>query len=221
MKKIKFLTLATILTLVFTSCSNEESLPSEVQNTNLSKTYKLKRDATGAYSVYSTDNTQIDRVLTEVDNTKLFFLSNGNSQSNKNSSQELLIDNNKLKIGFIDANTNDKQLLTILDDNISLQSKNNNKKLADYSIQGNQDGTYDLDFKVNNNVDVSFVYNEEISTYEIHLEKGKGGVENFSRTLEREDGGVLRVDFVNHINNSNAKSSEESSIRKPIIIISD
>ena len=49
MKKIKFLTLATIITLVFTSCSNEESLPSEVQSANLSKTYKLKRDATGAY----------------------------------------------------------------------------------------------------------------------------------------------------------------------------
>ena len=95
MKKIKFLALATIVTLVFTSCSNEESLPSEAQNTNLSKTFKLKRDATGAYSVHSIDNTQIDRVLTEVDNTKLFFLSNGNSQSNKNSSQELLIDNNK------------------------------------------------------------------------------------------------------------------------------
>ena len=145
MKKIKFLTLATIITLVFTSCSNEESLPSEDQNMNLSKTYKVKRDATGAYSVYSTDNTQIDRVLTEVDNTKLFFLSNGNSQSNKISSQEVLIDNNKLKVGFIDANTNDKKFITIQDDDITLQSKSNiNKKLADYSIEENQEGTFDF-----------------------------------------------------------------------------
>lgn len=220
MKTIKFLTLATIVTLVFTSCSNEESLSSEAQQANLSKTYKVKRDATGAYSVHSTDNTQIDRVLTEVDNTKLFYLSSGNSQTNKNNTQELLIDNNKLKVGFIDANTNDKQFVTIEDDNITLLSKSNeNKKLADYSIEGNQDGTYDLDFKVNKNVDVSFVYNEEISTYEIHLEKGKGGVENFSRTLESEDSGVLRVDFVNHVNNSNAKSSEETLIRKPRVII--
>jgi hypothetical protein len=222
MKTIKFLTLATIVTLVFTSCSNEDSLPSEAQNTNLSKTYKVKRDATGAYSVYFTDNTKIDRVLTDADNTKQFILSNGVNQSDKNSSQELLIDNSKLKVGFIDVNTNDKQFITIADDNITLQSKNDeNKNLADYSIQGNQDGTYNLDFNVYNNVDVSFVYNEEISTYEVHLEKGKGGVENFSRTLETEDGKVLRVDFVNHINNPNAKSSEESSIRKPIIIISE
>ena len=220
MKKIKFLTLVTVIALVFTSCSNEDSLPSETQNTNLSKTYKVKRDATGAYSVQSTDNTQIDRVLTEVDNTKLFYLSSGNSQTNKNNSQELLIDNNKLKVGIIDANTNAKQFVTIEDDNITLQSKSNeNKMLADYSIQGNQDGTYDLAFNVNRNVDVSFVYNEEISTYEIHLEKGKGGVENFSRTLESEDSGVLRVDFVNHINNSSAKSYEETSIRKPRIIV--
>tara|TARA_R110002096_G_scaffold429554_1_gene642541 strand:- start:230 stop:910 length:681 start_codon:yes stop_codon:yes gene_type:complete len=219
MKKIKFLTLATIITLVFTSCSNEESLPSEVQSANLSKTYKLKRDATGAYSVYSTDNTQIDRVLTEVDNTKLFFLSNGNSQSHKSSSQEILIDNNKLKIGFIDANTNDKQLLTILDDNISLQSKNNNKKLADYSIQGNQDGTYNLEFTVEDNVGVSFVYNEAISTYEVHLEDGESTTNSFSRTLESKDGKILKLDFVNHVSNSNAKSSEETLIRKPRVIV--
>tara|TARA_R110001606_G_scaffold89093_1_gene200424 strand:+ start:111 stop:794 length:684 start_codon:yes stop_codon:yes gene_type:complete len=220
MKKIKFLTLATIITLVFTSCSNEESLPSEDQNMNLSKTYKVKRDATGAYSVYSTDNTQIDRVLTEVDNTKLFFLSNGNSQSNKISSQEVLIDNNKLKVGFIDANTDDKKFITIEDDNITLQSKNNiNKKLADYGIEENEDGTYNLDFTVKKNVDVSFVYNEEINTYEVHLEDGIGGDKNFSRTLESEDGRILRVDFVNHVMNKNAKSSEATLIRKPRVIV--
>jgi len=222
MKKIKFLTLATIITLVFTSCSNEESLPSEDQNMNLSKTYKVKRDATGAYSVYSTDDTQIDRVLTEVDNTKLFFLSNGNSQSNKISSQEVLIDNNKLKVGFIDANTDDKKFITIQDDDITLQSKSNiNKKLADYSIEENQEGTFDLNFSVKNNVAVSFVYNEEISTYEIHLEDGIGGDKNFYRTLESEDGRTLRVDFVNHVLNKNAKSSEATLVRKPRVIIED
>ncbi len=63
MKKIKFLTLATIVTLIFTSCSNEETLPSEDQNINLSKTYKVKRDATGAYSVYFNNNTQVEQIL--------------------------------------------------------------------------------------------------------------------------------------------------------------
>ena len=220
MKKIKFLTLATIITLVFTSCSNEESLPSEDQNMNLSKTYKVKRDATGAYSVYSTDNTQIDRVLTEVDNTKLFFLSNGNSQSNKISSQEVLIDNNKLKVGFIDANTDDKKFITIEDDNITLQSKSNiNKKLADYGIEENEDGTYNLDFTVKKNVDVSFVYNEEINTYEVHLEEGASSTNSFSRTLESKDGKILKLDFVNHVKNKNAKSSEVTLIRKPRVIV--
>mgnify|MGYP003627876158 CR=1 FL=1 len=220
MKKIKFLTLATIITLVFTSCSNEESLSSEGENIYLSKTYKVKRDATGAYSVYSTDNTQIDRVLTEVDNTKLFFLSNGNSQSNKISSQEVLIDNNKLKVGFIDANTDDKKFITIQDDDITLQSKSNiNKKLADYSIEENQEGTFDLNFSVKNNVAVSFVYNEEINTYEVHLEEGASSTNSFSRTLESKDGKVLKLDFVNHVKNKNAKSSEETLVRKPRVII--
>jgi len=220
MKKIKFLTLVTIVSLVFTSCSNEDALPSEAQNTNLSKTYKVKRDATGAYSVYFTDNTQVDNVFIDADNTKQFILSNGNSQSDKNVSQELLIDNSKLKVGFIDAASNNKQFMTIVDDNITLHNKNaDSKKLADYSIQGNQDGTFNLDFTVEDNVAVSFVYNEEISTYEVHLEDGASTTNNFSRTLESEDGKILKLDFVNHVSNSNAKSSEATLERKPRIII--
>lgn len=220
MKKIKFLTFVTIISLVFTSCSNEEFLPSEVQNINLSKTYKVKRDATGAYSVYFTDNTQVYRVLTDADNTKQFILSDGNSQSDKNVSQELLIDNSKLKVGFIDAISNNQQFITIVDDNITLHSKNDgSKKLADYSIQGNQDGTYNLDFTVEDNVAVSFVYNEEISTYEVHLEDGASKTNNFSRTLESEDGKTLKLDFVNHVRNTNAKSSELTLVRKPKVIV--
>ena len=221
MKKNKFLTLVAIVSLAFTSCSSEESLIDENQNPSLKKTYKVKRDATGAYSLDFDNNTKVDQVLESSDNTRQYLISSSLNKA-ENSSQELLIDNNKLKVGFIDTDTDKKQYISIFDDNISLQSKSSDtNKLADYSIQSNQDGTFSLDFNVNDNVNVSFVYNEEISTHEIHLEDGIGGVSNFSRTLESIEGEPLKIDFVNHINNPNAKSYEFSRIRKPVIIIDD
>lgn len=218
MKNNKFLAILAIVSLVFSSCSSEDSLITE--NQNLKKTYKVKRDATGAYSLDFDQNTKIDQVLESANKTRQYLISSSTSKTEKNNSQELLIDNNKLKIGFIDADTDKKQYISIIDDNISLQRKSDdNNKLAGYSIQSNQDGTFGLDFNVNDNVDVSFVYNEEISTYEIHLEDGAGGESDFSRTLEKEEGKSLKIDFVNHINNSGAKSFELSRIRKPEVII--
>jgi hypothetical protein len=224
MKKISFLAVVAAITLVFSSCSSEESLLPESENTNLLKTYKVKRDATGAYSIdfNVSNNTKIDKLTDVNSNTSEYVLSSSNNQTQKKLSQELLIDNNKLKVGFVDANTDKRQLISIIDDNISFQNKSDDtKRLADYSIQGNEDGTFDLAFNVNDKVDVSFVYNEEISTYEIHLEDGAGGDSNFSRTLESEDGQKLKIDFVNHSSNSVAKSSEDITKRKPRIIIDD
>ncbi len=219
MKKSKFLALIAIVSLVFTSCSSEDSLITENQNLNLKKTYKVKRDAAGAYSLDFDENTKIDRVFKSTDNTRQYLISSSSNKTQKNNSQELLIDNNKLKVGFIDTDTDKKQYISIFDDNISLRKSNDSSKLAGYSIESNQDGTFSLDFSVNDKVDVSFVYNEEISAYEVHLEDGAGVESNFSRTLEGVEGETLKIDFVNHIVNANAKSSEYRRIRKPIIII--
>lgn len=218
MKKNKLFALIAIVSLVLSSCSNDDALITETSNPNLNKTFKVKRDATGAYSLKFDDRTKVDQVLESVDKTRKYLISSSDG-TEKYNAQELLIDNNKLKVGFIDADTDKEQYISIIDDNITLQRKSNGtNKLADYSVQSNQDGTYDLDFNVNDNVEVSFVYNEEISTYEVHLEDGIGGESDFSRTLESEEGKPLKIDFVNHVVISNAKSYE-SRIRKPIIII--
>ena len=138
----------------------------------------------------------------------------------KNNSQELLIDNNKLKVGFIDADINQKQFISIFDDNITTSMKSNSKsKLKEYSIENNGDGSYELSFNVKNKVDVSFVYNEDLNVYEIQLEDGEGKEKVLSKTFVSEEEKPLRIDFVNHNKNSNAKSSEYTRIRKPIIII--
>lgn len=220
MKTNKFLALIAIVSLVFTSCSSDEIETIEDSSKGLIKTYKIKRDSTGAYSLDFDviDNTQIDRLEDSQNNSSKFLLSSTSIPTEKSISKDLLVDNNELKVSFVDANA-DSKFISIIDDNITLQAKGDSSKLSGYSVEGNEDGTFSLDFDVNNNVDVSFVYNESISTYEIHLEDGSGSVSSFSRILEKEDDGLLKIDFVNHISNSGAKSATSALIRKPKVII--
>jgi len=224
MKKISLLLLAA-LSIVFISCNNEESLSIESQSENLLKTFEIKRDATGAYSVNFdvSNNTKIDKFTDLTENKSEFHLTSSDLFTQKSISEELLIDNNILKVGFVDANAGQSKLISITDDNISFLSKSSDDyiKLSSYSVLANEDGTYDLAFSVKNNVEVSFVYNEEIATYEVHLEDGKSGELDFVKTLEKEIDEPLKIDFVNHITDTMAKSfeSESSTIRKPKIIV--
>lgn len=218
MKKIS---LFLLLAVLVSSCSNEEVTSLENNQTSLLKTFKVKRDATGAYSVdfNVTENTKVEQFI-EAKNTSEYLLSSSNIKSKKEFSQDLLIDNDQLKVSIVDANSNKKSSITVIDDNIALQRKGSSTMLAGYSVQGNEDGTFDLEFDVNDDVAVSFVYNEAISTYEIHLEEGISNSNAFARTLEKEAGEPLKIDFVNHINNPNAKSTELAMItRKPEVII--
>jgi hypothetical protein len=140
-------------------------------------------------------------------------------KSKENFSKNLSIDKDQLNIIIIDANVSKKSSLSIIDDNIKLQSKGSSEMLSSYSVQGNEEGTYDLAFDVNDNVAVSFVYNQSIKTYEIHLEEGNSSTNQYTRILEKEEGHPLKIDFVNHTSNGNAKSATSALIRKPKVVI--
>lgn len=223
MKKIKLTALVASAILVFSSCSTEETFTPEVQSADLLKSFKIKRDASGAYSLdYDLHkNAAADNVVDESNNTNNIYLYSTENQLSKKLTQDLLIDGEQLKVGFINAGSMSSNI-TIIDDNITLAKKNNDTKLKDYSIESNEDGTYTLDFNVSNKVNVDFVYNEEISTYEIHLEEGKSTTTSFSRVLEREDGELLKIDFINYKSNLHARGEDTTLTtkrKKPRIII--
>ena len=219
MKNFNLFALVASITLVFSSCSTNETILPEEQSLDLLKTYTIKRDANGAYSVDFdlNENGASENVIDNDTNTFHFYPSD--NEMNKRVSQDLTIDGTQLKVGFVDANSDNSSLITITDDNLKTFSKSSdNEKLKDYSISSNEDGTFNLDFSVKNKVRVDFVYNEDIDTYEIHLEDGKSSETSFSRVLDKEYGQPLKFDFVNHIStNNSAKSVDEITLieRKP------
>jgi hypothetical protein len=223
MKKINTVALVLIASLALASCSSEDaSLPTE-PNSKLLKTFKVNRDVTGAYSVdfNVSDHTKVDKVSNSNDYTRQYFLYPATNNTANKISQNLSSDDSKLKIGFVDTQNDNSPSITIIDDVQFAKKTTNVFKLDSYSIVSNEDGTYGLDFSVKNNTTVSFHYNDEIGTYEIHLENGEGEKESFSRTMIKEDGEALKIDFVNHFTNSNAKNRISRSERKPVIVIDD
>lgn len=226
MKNLNLLVLAAIIAFVFTSCSSNETMLPEEQSLDLLKSYTIKRDATGAYSLDFdlNDGGKAEKVIDTETKTNQIYLYSSNDQSSTRVTQNLTIEGTQLKVGFVDTTSDKLPQITITDDNPDLLSKSNKEKLNDYSITSNGDGTYGLDFSVKSGVKVDFVYNNDLSTYEIHLENGKSSGKDFSRVLEKEDGKPLKFDFVNHIVNTKAKGSELAVayvVRKPRSIIRD
>jgi len=226
MKTLKLLSLTILASFALSSCSNNEDLMPEAKKTDSLKSYKVKRDASGAYSIeYDLEkNTTSQKSINSQTNTNEFHLYESDFTTSKRDSEKLFIDVNVLNVSFLDTKTDKKSNITIEDDPISLVKTDTKitKMLSEYTVSRNEDGTFNLGFKVNDKVSVDFVYNEEISTYEIHLEKGKSNGQSFSRDFEKLEGKILRIDFVNHTKNNSAKGDYYySSTRKPKVIIVD
>jgi hypothetical protein len=228
MKNIKLLSLLFLSVVVLSACSNDENLFTEIEQKSGLKSYKVKRDASGAYSLdYELERDVKSQKVKNLDtNVNEFHLYPSDFENSQRQSEELFIDGNRLSIGFIDTRTNNKANITI-EDGVALSIKTaakNAEMLLNYSITGNEDGTFTLDFEVNNQVAVDFVYVEEVGVYEIHLQEGKSDETVFSRNLTKIASEALKIDFVNHLDeNSSSKdtASKSSAKRKPRVVIYD
>jgi len=219
MKKLSVGFLAVALTLGFASCSTIET-GIEIPQESLLKSYQLKRDASGAYSI---DFDVADKTISDSHKdlnslTNEFHLSKVGYDTKDQHRKEFTLDNNTLSIGFIDSETGKQTKLTIEDENITFAKGNSTNFLKTYELATNTDGTIQLDFEVNNDVATEFKYNEDLATYEVHLSKGTGVNRVFSRSLSIPDTGILKLDFVNHKLLGKGSSSLIAE-RAPVIII--
>ncbi|WP_299006555.1 hypothetical protein [uncultured Tenacibaculum sp.] len=222
MKKITPYFLALSLSILFASCSSNETEAIESNPENLLQSYTLKRDATGAYSIdfNTTNNTDVTTV-TNVDNYKEIILAETPQKTATKHSNDFSIENDQLKIGFLETNRGTTTKIYVEDDNITL-AKGVTEFLNSYSITANVDGTYTVNFTVNDNVATDFNYNEELETYEVHLSNGTSTQKTFSRELKMQpDSNVLKLDFVNHKYSSRTEEAIDTERKPKSIIIGD
>lgn len=220
MKKISIGFLAIVLAFSFASCSTNES-DFEIPQESLLKQVKFQRDASGAYSVdYAVaDHTTSDAYQNLNSLTNEIHLNKVSHNTKDQYREDYTLDNNTLSIGFFDNETGKKTKFSIEDENITFAKGTTTSTgfLKEYSLLSNEDGSIQLDFEVNNNVSVDFVYNEDLAVYEVHLSKGTSSDSKFSRTLDVPDTGILKIDFVNH--KLLGKGLAESAQKIPRIII--
>jgi hypothetical protein len=221
MKKVKFAIIALVACLGLSSCSSDEMLMPEEQSKDLFNTYQLKRDANGAYSIDINVNNDvtIGKVKNAATNTNEFYLSNDQSVQKSNYGADLWFNNENFKIELISDNSSKVPSISITDDNNKDAQKTDSELLKEYSISLNEDGSYDLDFKVLNKTSVGFFHDDVNDIYEVHLTESSKSQESNSyvRTFEKQEGELLQIHFVNH----SSGSAKENSMgpRRPIIIV--
>ncbi|WP_299107317.1 hypothetical protein [uncultured Tenacibaculum sp.] len=211
------------LSLVFASCSSNEGeiIDNNKSGQKLLKSYTLKRDGSGAYSIdFDVQNNTEVATFKGKGNSNDIVLSESQAVKKKSYSNEYAIENDQLKIGFIENNSGKKTNISVTDDNITFARGTVTEFLNSYSITSNEDNTYRLDFKVNEDVKAEFIYNEIKDVYEVHLSKGDAKQVNFSRHFEMSHSGVLKINFVNH--KFSGRAQERMTTEKPkTIIVSD
>ncbi len=216
-----------ILTVVISlaSCSSNELPYSIDSQESLLKSYKLNRDASGRYSLDYTvsKKTIIESIKNSKSNSDeiLLYLTEEN-QPKTTFNQGIVVTGDQLLVGFNDTHKNERTSITVFDDNITFGKGDKSVYLKEYTIENNGDNSYTLDFKVNNNVSVSFEYNNAEDIYEIHLADSKANKGNsYTQTFTKESGNKLKIDFVNYYNTSQNKNETTTTDieRKPRVII--
>ena len=217
MKNFNFLSVLVSLTFIFYSCSTNETHLPEQESLDLLKSYTIQKDVSGKYLVdfILNDNVEIDNVKDLNTNSNEIYLYASNIESSRRVSQDLtFIDGSQIKVGFIDTNSDQKETISIEDDNSSL-SKSESDKLKGFSISKESESTYKLNYTLNDGFVQDLVFNEDEKEYEVHLDSGKSTETEFTTFLEKQLGQPLKICFINNKSKSNTSSKSSSSLRRP------
>jgi len=225
MKKFSLTSLLIIITIGFSSCSQDDGLSLEDPSTVLFQKMTVGRDASGAYTLDYKLNEGVGSDITDNKdgNGKDIYLYSSDNEARKNVNEEVsLNDNDRIHIGVNNTITNNRSTLTVYDHDIRFnKSDAEDDHLAEYQMTDNGDGTYSLDFTVDPDIEVVFIENEDTGAYEIHLEPGNGDESNFERTFTKSEGEELKIEFINYHSDESAKTVVSTSNKKPVVVIDE
>jgi hypothetical protein len=219
MKNLSLTTLLIIITLGFSSCSQDDStLIEEPMAEDMLKSFNLSRSADGDYSLdYELGSgVSADNVLDNQTNTKNIYLYSSEEQIQKRHYEGLQLQKGEFKVKFNNTIDEQVQTITVFDDDIKF-SKNSNELLSSYDITNNGDGTYDLDFTVRDGVSVDIIYNGDSGIYEVHMiNNDSESTANHSEVFNKSDDEPLTIAFMDYSNRQSRDSVPPP--KKPIII---
>ena len=213
MKNLPLSIFAIITTLIFSSCSQEETTFLEEPSSELFGKVVLSRDAYGAYTMDLETNNNVASSITSNHkaNSLAIDLYSDTGASEQNISETMSTgSDDRFSVNLNNTITSRTSKLTIFDKEIQFSKTEEEDHLTSYSVVDNGDNTYDLNFTVDASIEVDFTQDEASGEYMIHLEPGAGTQTDYTVTFNREEGENLQILFRNYYPSEDGRSTTSS-----------
>ena len=213
MKNLPLSIFAIITTLIFSSCSKEETTFLEEPSSELFGKVVLSRDASGAYTMDLETNNNVASSITSNHkaNSLAIDLYSDTGASEQNISERMSTgSDDRFSVNLNNTITSRTSKLTIFDKEIQFSKTEEEDHLTSYSVVDNGDNTYDLNFTVDASIEVDFTQDEASGEYMIHLEPGAGTQTDYTVTFNREEGENLQILFRNYYPSEDGRSTTSS-----------
>ena len=228
MKNLSLPIFVLITTLIFSSCSQDDTTFLEEPSSELFGKVMLSRNASGAYTLDLETSNDVTSSFTNDDKANsldIDLLSDTGAVSEIISEPVSTGSQDQFLLNFKNTITNRTFKLTVQDKDIKFSRTELNEEedhLNSYSVVDNGDNTFDLNFTVDALVDVDFTQDEDTGEYLIHLEPGEGSQSEFSMTFERQEGQTTDIAFVNYYSSESARvTTSTSRIRRPKVSVGE
>ncbi|MDG1509479.1 MAG: hypothetical protein P8Q53_06855 [Flavobacteriaceae bacterium] len=213
MKNLSLSIFALIITLVFSSCSQEETTFLEEPTSELFGKVVLSRDASGSYTMDLETSNDVASTISsnEKSNSLDIDLYNASGTKQQTISEEMSTGSeDRFSVNLNNTITSRTSKLTIFDKDIQFSKTEEEDHLNSYSVTDNGDNTYDVNFTVDASIEVDFTQDEATGEYMIHLEPGAGTQTDYTVTFNREEGENLQILFRNYYPSEDGRSTTSS-----------
>lgn len=195
----KSLAFAAVL-IGFTSCSEETTITEELLQEVPLKSYSLSKSNDGSIVLEHTLSSGNTSTVLSGENGNEIIINEGSGNGGTKSTVIPLV-NNEIKVDFVSNHEVRIPGISILDEKTSTSASAKTIKLVkNYKISLLEDGTYLLEFRLQNNYVATFGYNEELNRNEIYLDPGVSeGKNKYSKKYLKFDGEKLNIVFMRNI----------------------
>ncbi len=220
MKNLSLPIFVLITTLIFSSCSQDDTTFLEEPSSELFGKVMLSRNASGAYTLDLETSNDVTSSFTNDDKANsldIDLFSDTGAVSEIISEPVSTGSQDQFLLNFKNTITNRTFKLTVQDKDIKFSRTELNEQddhLSSYSIVDNGDNTFDLNFSVDALIDVDFTQDEDTGEYLIHLEPGEGSQTDYSMTFERQEGQTTDIAFVNYYSSESGRVTTSTNRRR-------